>query len=197
MNTKIDIKYASKHHFRTEEEKQFYKSLLQIYQKENIKVLKDVEIMRRKIKKVDAELSINTKERSKIKPDYEEYKNLFDTHSQKLQILKDTKNLLKRDIFVKKQESKMLNTGRKLRRNHIKTIRRKQRQKTKSRNAGQFDNNAIQGNNFAGSMNHQIDYSLEYQKDKLASHNITQNNKYVNNLTQDVDDLEDRILALE
>lgn len=60
-----------------------------------------------KVKKVDFEIRQKTTEVDNVTPKYEEYKIAFDTNSQKLEILKDAKTLLKRDIFVKKQESKV------------------------------------------------------------------------------------------
>ena len=60
-----------------------------------------------KVKKVDFEIKQKTAEVDNVTPKYEEYKIVFDTNSQKLEILKDAKTLLKRDIFIKRQESKV------------------------------------------------------------------------------------------
>ena len=47
------------------------------------------------------------------------------------------------------------------------------------------------------SMVYNIDLHLETQKDRKANQNISRNNKHVQFLTTDVEDLDDRILALD
>ena len=96
-----------------------------MYHTESMNIHKDVETIQRKINKVDNDLFQKNTEKVKIKPQYEEIKNLYDINSQKLEILNETKIVLKKDIFIKKQESKMLTTRRKIRRNHINSIRQK------------------------------------------------------------------------
>lgn len=103
----MEIKYLDKSNFQNEGEKQLFKDLLEMYNSENTKVVKDIDGIRMKIKKVDFEIKLKTAELNLITPKYEEYKTAFETNSQKLEILKDAKNLLKRDIFVKRQESKV------------------------------------------------------------------------------------------
>lgn len=125
---KIDIKLADKSNFSNEEERCFYKDLLQLYSTESSKVRKDTEAIRKRIKKVDAEIKQKSVELNKILPEFEEYNTAFETNSQKLEILKDAKILLKKEMFIKKQEAKMLSTRRKMKKNQITTMKKLQRQ---------------------------------------------------------------------
>ena len=47
---KVDMKYISNKNFQNEEEKCLYHELLNIYNRENDKVIRDADIIRRKIK---------------------------------------------------------------------------------------------------------------------------------------------------
>lgn len=100
-NQKIDMKIFHKSHFRTEEEREFYRDLLQLYQSENARVLKDIEIIRRRVEKVSTELKQFKEEQNRLKPEYETTKCNFENTSHKLEILREAKNLLKKDIFLK------------------------------------------------------------------------------------------------
>lgn len=79
-----------------------------------------------------------------------------------MEILKETRELIKVDIFKKKQESKMASARRKMRRKQIKDIRRKQRVNTRTRNnAGPYCDQNTQA--------YSVDIRLETRKDQEAN----------------------------
>lgn len=93
-----------------------------------------------------------------------ELNNEYESTNQKLDILKETKVLLKKDIFIKKQECKMITARRKMEKNKIKVIRRKQKLQKKSRNiSGPHDNSLPVGGTY------QVDMHLESQKDRQVN----------------------------
>jgi hypothetical protein len=114
--------------------------------------------------KLDIDLRANSQKRLRITPEYERIKNEFDSTTQKLDILKDTKVLLKKDIFIKKQDSKMVTARRRMEKNKIRAIRRKQKAQKKSRNApGPHDSSQFKGGTY------HIDMNLESQKDRQVN----------------------------
>ena len=54
-----------------------------------------------RLNKVDLEYKQKSVELNRISPEYEAYKTAYDVNSQKLEILKETKTLIKKDIFIK------------------------------------------------------------------------------------------------
>jgi len=78
-----------------------------------------------------------------------------------------------------------------MQRNQIKTIRKKQRIQGRSRNSN--SNGGLEKD----AKTYNFDIHKETLKDRQANMFISQNNKHVQFLTNDVEDLDDRILALD
>lgn len=89
----------------------------------------------------------------------------------------------------------MLSTRRRIQKNQLKSIRRKQKSSSRTRNNG--GPHGSSNNNPYSSMSYQQAWNLESQKDIQASLNISQNNQCVKFLTQDVEEMDTRMSALE
>ena len=88
--------------------------------------------------------------------------NEYEAARLKLDILKETRVLLKKDVFIKKQDSKMTSARRRMRRNQIKTIKKKQIAISRTRNnQGPYSNQ--------NTMGYSVDIHLETRKDKEAN----------------------------
>lgn len=176
---KIDMNSISQNVFKTEEEKQLFTELINLYHVEYSKINKDTDSILVKINKVEDDLTQHVMPKyNNIQPKYEEMKNLYDMTKQKLDIMVDTKAILKKDIFIKKQDSKMLSTRRLIKRKQIRNLKTKQNDKPLNENP-----------NTPEATNQEIDYQMEYEKDRLANKSISRNSEIVKSLTSDVEQI--------
>ena len=73
-----------------------------MYQLKNFKVNHDIEAIMSKIRKVDYDLNCKVvPQYNSINPTYQEYKTMYEEHKQKLDILIETKAMLKKTAFRK------------------------------------------------------------------------------------------------